>query len=181
MKSIIKVSILCFSYFSFISCRTNLDVAKNSFENKHMSFKYRDTLNEFDYYSQVLAFAHDEYSNQTHFSINLPKGLQKWSRLGFNKFYFEYPKKQIIAVVTKFKEDIKPYEKWELKSFTGSSYDYIQLYWKTRNYNEKSIFKKSNNRITMIYTNGNIEILLYNIKLENFPYYLKTVKSFKIK
>lgn len=163
------------------SCKTYLDVAKNSISADYMTFKYQKKYNELDYFNKINASADKEVFYTTHFTINLPKDIIYWKQFG-NKFYYEYDTKQVIYLYTAYKNEGKESDVWELKNINeGSELKYLEDYWKERGYNEELLEVRKKNRVTKLYTNGKYEILLYNIKQENFSSFLDFIKTFKIK
>lgn len=163
------------------SCKTYLDIARNSIAADYMTFKYQKNYNELDYFNKVNASADKEVFYTTHFTINLPKNLVYWKQLG-NKFYYEYDSKQVIYIYTAYKNEGKESDSWELKNIEeGSEFKYLEDYWKERGYNENLLDVRKKNRVTKLYTNGKYEILLYNIKHKNFSSFSDFIKTFKTK
>lgn len=164
------------------SCKTYLDIAKNSITTDYMTFKYEKNYNKLDYFNKVNASADKDVFYTTHFSINLPKDIVYWTRLD-NKFYFEYSSKQIIYIYTAYKNDGKESDNWEVRDLEGGkNFSYLDEYWTNeRRYNEDDLYKRNKERITKLYTNGKYEILLYNIKEKNYPAFLESIKTFRVK
>jgi len=174
MKLVLTALILA---IAFSSCRSYLDCGK-SIQNNFMNFNYLENYNEFIYKSKVNATADNEIYHTSHFSINLPKMLKNWQSLG-NEFYFEYDDKEIIYINAGFK-NVGDAQTWKVRE-TNSDEIYTKLnsYWNKRGYNENALTAEQSRRISKVYSDEKILILLYNIKKENFDEYLSLVKSFK--
>ncbi len=164
------------------SCRTYLDIEKNSVVTDYMMFKYYKGYNELDYFNKVNGIAGNEVFYTTHFTIKLPKDIVYWKQSG-NKFYYEYGSKQIVYIYTAYKNEGEESDKWELKDVEeGKEFNYLDEYWTNeRKYNENYLYKRNKKRITKLYTNGKYEILLYNLKEKSYPSFFEFIKSFKIK
>ncbi len=163
------------------SCKTYLDVAKNSIAADYMTFKYEKDYNELDYFNKVNASADKEVFYTTHFAINLPKKVIYWKQLN-NKFYYEYDSKQVIYIYTAYKNEGKESDNWELMNINeGNEVKYLEDYWNERKYDGNLFDIRKKNRVTKLYTNGKYEILLYNIKEKNFTSFFELIKSFKVK
>lgn len=163
------------------SCKTYLDISKNSIATDYMTFKYQKNYNELDYFNKVNAARDKDVFYTTHFTINLPKDIVYWMKSG-NTFFFEYDSKQVIYIYTAYKNEGKDSDTWELKNVDeGSELKYLEDYWKERRYNESLLDVRKKNRVTKLYTNGKYKILLYNIKQKNFFSFFDFIKTYKTK
>jgi hypothetical protein len=137
-----------------------------------------ENYNEFVYKSKINATADNEVYYTTRFSLNLPKKVKNWLSLS-NEFYFEYGGKEIIYINAGFK-NIGDGQTWMARE-TNNEEIYIRLnsYWIKRGYNENTLKTGQSGRISKVYSDKKVFILLYNIKRENFDNYFNLVKSFK--
>jgi hypothetical protein len=113
-----------------------------------------------------------------HFSLNLPKELKNWLSLG-TEFYFEYRGKEIIYINAGFKNT--GYAQTWLARETSDDEIYTRLnsYWIKRGYNENTLKTGHSGRISKVYSDKKVLILLFNIKKEDFDNYFELIKSFK--
>jgi len=164
-------------WMSICSCTTYLDKGQ-SIHNDHLDFNYTKNYNEFIYKSNTNSVADNQLFLKTHFSINLPKKIKFWI-ISSNEFFFEYRGKQIIYINSGYKNE-KSIGNWSIQEPTSEKiYSLLRSYWNSRNYKEEKLtFEKAVSN-SKIYTDGNVLILLYNIKQENFAKYMELVKSFK--
>lgn len=179
--SIIYV-ILIISFLA--SCKTYYD--RESYKELHyendFSMKFYKTYNDLDYFNTVHGSADGFIYYNTHFTMNLPKGIKYWMISGHD-FFYEFDSKQIIYIYNPFRNDGIESGEWILKDVNVGYEDYnLEQYWvNERKYKESHLFKNHKNRITKIYTDGKYQLLLYNIKTENFDNFLNFAKTFKIK
>ncbi len=172
-----KITFIITTLLIFISCRPYLDCGKN-IDNDYMNFKYGDSHNEFIYKSKIDAITDTEIYQTTHFSINLPKKIKNWKILG-NKFYFEYPNKEMIYIYSGYKNKVSP-EKWSERETNNSEvYNSLNSYWYEKKYNENLLATDNPKRVSKVYSDGKTLILLFNIKKDNLSSYLELVKSHK--
>jgi len=69
---------------------------------------------------------------------------------------------------------------WVIKDPSDDElYMAVEAYLKEKKYYGKIFENPSRNRVTKVYTNGEVKIFLFNIKPSNFEAYLTLVKSFK--
>ncbi|ANH80066.1 hypothetical protein A8C56_02875 [Niabella ginsenosidivorans] len=182
MRLIFKILLAVLCLINISSCRTYLDIERNSIASDYMTFRYNKDYNELDYFNKVNGVADKEVFYTTHFTIRLPKNIVYWKQLG-NKFYFEYASKQIIYIYTSYKNEGKESDNWEVRDLEeGKDFSYLDEYWTNeRGYNEDDLYKRNKERITKFYTNGKYAILLYNIKEKNYPPFLESIKTFRVK
>lgn len=179
--SIIYIAIIL---YSLSSCRTYYD--KESYQDLYYEndflMKFYKTYNELYYFNPINGSADHEIFYNTHFTMNLPKGITYWMRSG-NHFFYEFDSKQIIYIYNPFRNDGTESGEWKLKDVNEGYEDYnLEQYWvNERKYKESHLFKNHKNRITKIYTDGKYQLLLYNIKTENFDMFLNFAKTFKVK
>jgi hypothetical protein len=160
-----------------ISCRSYLDCGK-SIHSDYVDFNYMEHYNEFVYKSKINATADNEVYYTNHFSLNLPKKLKNWQSLS-NEFYFEYEDKEIIYINAGFK-NINDARTWLVRETSNDEiYTKLNSYWNKRGYNENALKTGQSGRISKVYSDEKVFILLYNIKKEYFDNYFDLVKSFK--
>lgn len=113
------------------------------------------------------------------FSIQLPKGIEYWS-IYSREYVFEYDSKQMIVVWGGYQNyNLRP-ENWELRDVVGNEFRFtMQEFLDERNYNTDLWDEPKDKRLTKIYTNGEVKILLFNIKPKNFDSFLNNVKQFQ--
>ena len=113
------------------------------------------------------------------FSIQLPKGIEYWS-FRSREYVFEYDSKQIIVVWGGYQNYNQRPDKWELRNVVGNEFRFtMQEFLEDRNYNVDLWDEPKGKRLTKIYTNGEVKILLFNIKPENFDMFLNNLKQFQ--
>lgn len=174
MKKLITAVILS-SILS--SCASYLDYS-NSIHTDYMDFNYLENHNEFIYKSKVNATADSEVYYTTHFSINLPKKLKNWQSSS-NEFFFEYDDKEIIYINSGYKNKGDA-GKWVIRETNEDEiYNKLSSYWGKRKYDENYLDASKSGRVSKVYSDGKVSILLYNIKEQNFERYLELLKSFK--
>jgi len=159
------------------SCGSYLDRGKN-IHSDSMDFNYFDNYNEFVYKSKVNAIADKEVFYTTNFSVNLPKHIKHWESSS-NEFYFEYEGKEIIYLNVGYKNKVNT-GSWTVQETNNDDiYTKLNSYWNKRKYSEDALKIGQAGRVSKIYSDGKVSILLYNIKQENFEKYLTLIKSFK--
>jgi len=160
----------------FISCKSYLDREK-SIHSDYFDFNYLKTYNEFVYKSKINSCADKEKYLTTNFKIRLPKNIKDWL-ISNPDFFYEYKQKQIIYIYTGYK-NIGKESDWTLKYTNNEEIkDLLYKFWVKKNYHYDNLINKPN-RITRLYTNGKVKILLFNIKQKNFENFLGLVKTFK--
>lgn len=165
---------------NFISCRSYIDNRTNSFKNNHMSFEFNCDQNKFKYYSKINGRADNQIFSSYHFEIDLPKNLSNWMKIN-NQFYFEYDHNQIILVCIPYKEENKEEIDWKLVDLEEEKiFNYMYDYWSEMNYDDNKLNTLNLKRVNKVYTNGKYEIVLYNVKVNNFHNYLDKIKTFKV-
>ena len=176
MKKNIAILVLI---FICSSCKSYLDYGKN-IDSDDMDFYYFKEYNELTYTSRVHASADTEIYYRNHFSIKIPKKIKNWL-ISTNSFYFEYDNKEIIFIENEYKNIGVLASFWTLQDANKDEVIYyLNYYYNKRKYNIDDITIKKSGRVSKIYSNGRISILLYNIKKRNFDKYFNLVKSFKI-
>ncbi len=159
-----------------ISCKSYIDTGIN-IQSTHLNFNYLDNYNEFIYKSKLNTSSDKQVHYTTNFKIDLPKKIINWLILS-NEFYFEYKNKQMIYIYSDY-ESKNVANDWVLKDTNDKEvWDSFIHYWLKIKYNEDNL-KIKRNRVSKIYTNGKVKILLLNIKEHEFDNYLKLIKSFK--
>lgn len=160
------------------SCSSYIDSNEKSINTDYLDFKFLSKKNEFVYKSKVNSSADNEVYYTANFKITLPKKIKNWYKSN-NEFYFEYDSKQIIYIESGYK-NVGQEVNWSLNDFQQDNiYKIFGAYWDKQNYDESYLHKNHNERLTKLYTNGKVKILLYNIKKENYASFLEHVKSFK--
>lgn len=159
------------------SCCSYLDRGKN-IHTDNMDFNYLENHNEFVYKSKVNAIADKEVFYTTNFSVNLPKHIKHWESSS-NEFYFEYDSKEIIYLNVGYKNKGVS-DSWTVRESNNDEiYTKLSSYWDKRKYSEDALKAEGVGRVSKVYSDGKVSILLYNIKQENFEKYLALVKSFQ--
>lgn len=159
------------------SCTPYLDYGKN-IHTDYIDFNYLENYNEFIYKSKINSIADKEIYYTTHFSINIPKEIKNWESSG-NTFYFEYGSKEIIYINTGYKNK-QEVGGWTLREANNDEiYNMLSSYWNKKKYNENTLKKRGLKRVSKVYFDGRVSILLYNIKQENLDDYLGLIKKFK--
>jgi hypothetical protein len=172
-----KLFIISSSLLLLISCKAYLDNS-NSIHNDNMDFNFLNDYNEFIYKSAINASADQETFLNTHFSIHLPKRIVNWT-FANNNFYFEFEDKQIISIYSPYKGQFKS-SNWILRETNIDEIKKIlENYWNKQHYKEEKLGSHNVNRISKLYSDGYIKILLYNIKKEHFDSYLSILTNFK--
>ncbi|QYJ68244.1 hypothetical protein [Flavobacterium litorale] len=173
--------LLLFGSIVIISCKPMyFDINGYSYITDNYSFNFGSNFNEFYYNSTIHGVAEETVYYKQHFRINLPKKIITFA-ISDNDFFFEFPDKQIIYIKSDY-ETLGVKDDWIISDYYGdisSEYPFI-WYWKERGYNIRYLQGERENRINKLYSNGKIDIILYNIKPENVEKYLTLIKSFKI-
>ncbi|QYJ68238.1 hypothetical protein [Flavobacterium litorale] len=175
-----KKAIILTVCLSFLSCNTYIDINRYSHHTERYKFHFYHDFNEYIYYSKIYGKAGDKLYYPYHFNIKLPKKIANWGSSDTN-FFFEYNSKQIIYIKSDY-QNPGIEDKWVISDYYGDisrEYSFI-WYWKERGYNIRYLQGEQENRINKLYSNGKIDIILYNIKPENVEKYLTLIKSFKI-
>ena len=159
------------------SCGSYVDHGE-SVKSDVMEFKYEENYNQFIYKSKINSTADNEVLYTTHFSVNLPKNIRNW-QTSSNEFYFEYDSKEIIYINAGYKNKGDAGKWSESQPSNDEIYAKLSSYWGKRKYNEDALKGGNSGRVSKVYSDGKVSILLYNIKQENFEKYLGLVKSFK--
>ena len=95
-------------------------------------------------------------------------------------YIFEFNHNQIIVINAGYSNYNKKSDIWILKnSDIYESYAFLNGYWKDKDYEKMIIYKADSKNAAKIYTNGEVKILLFNIRNDDFDDYLQTIKSFK--
>ena len=149
------------------SCRSYIDIPRNSISKDYLIFKYENDYNNFIFSDKVNIVADKDVSITTHFNIRLPKKIIYWMRLG-NRFFFEYSTGQLICVYSSYANKEGHGDEWKLfEPKENDEFNYLDEYFEKKVKGNKRKNRKAG-RITKVYTNSKYEILLYNIKKENF-------------
>ena len=161
------------------SCRTYLDLdRRRSIYSDFMNFDYLATHNQLVYKNKVNSSAGKDVFYTTHFSIALPKRLKNWL-ISSNEFFFEYDNKQIIYINSSHLNKGNA-GKWVIQEVHDDKiYSALSSYWYRRKYDEDALKSGKAGRVSKVYSDGKVSILLYNIKRENFDKDLNLVKQFK--
>jgi hypothetical protein len=160
------------------SCGAYVDINRENINTNNLDFNYLKEKNEFIYKSKINASADTEIYYTTKFSLSLPKKIINWYQSN-NEFYFEYDSKQLIYISSGYK-NVGQEVDWYMTDFKQQDvFSIFNYYWNKRNYNESYLHKTHNNRLTKLYTNGKVKVLLYNIKKENYERFVENIKSFK--
>lgn len=174
-----KTLILFIIFFFFSSCSVYLDNPhENEIRSESLDFTYLNHYNEFVYKSKINGKADGQIFYTTHFSVRLPKKIKNWRILG-NDFFFEFDGKEIIHIYSGYVNEGTAGD-WIARETNNEEVDKkLHYYWDERKYSEESLNVNQSNRISKVYSDGRISILLYNIKRDNFENYLALIKNFK--
>jgi len=146
---------------------------------KEYSFKFNSNYNTYRVLERMPTIADTEISYLQKFEINLPKKIKKHMISGGN-YIFEFNHNQIIVINAGYSNYNKKSDIWILKnSDIYESYAFLNGYWKDKDYEKMIIYKADSKNAAKIYTNGEVKILLFNIRNDDFDDYLQTIKSFK--
>jgi hypothetical protein len=136
-----------------------------------MDFVYLEDHNQFVYKSRVNAVADTEVFLTTRFRVNLPKNLKNWQSSG-NVFVFEYDKKQIIYIQAAYKNKSQ-LRKPTIRDIDNQEIDErLSPYWNERKYHKNTLKGGQTGRVSKVYSDGRVVVLLYNVKQENFDHFL---------
>jgi hypothetical protein len=182
MRLTFKIIFAALCLINISSCRTYLDIERNSIISDYLTFRYNKDHNELNYFNKVNGVADKEVFYTTHFTIRILKHIVYWKRSG-NKFYFEYASKQIIYIYAAYKNEGKESDNREMKNLeAGKAFSYLDEYWTDdRLYSQDDLYKRNKRRVTEQYTNGKYKILLYNIQDKNYPSFAELIKTCRIK
>lgn len=173
-----KYSIIILLTIAISSCISYSDCGKSIYSS-HFDLIYLNNYNEFIYKSKVDGVADHDIYITTNFSINLPKKIKSWTFSG-NEYFFEYSGREIIYINSGY-INIGDIKNWAVRE-TNKDEIYNRIgyyYWGKRGYSENSLAVRRSGRVSKVYTDGKVLIILYNIKKENFEKYFDFVKSFK--
>jgi len=142
-----------------------------SIHGDFMDFVYLEDHNQFVYKSRVNARAGTDVFQTTRFRVDLPKNLKDW-QISDNVFVFEYDRKQIIYIQAAYTN------KSQLRKPTVREVDNQEIeqrlwpYWDKRKYHENTLKGGQAGRVSKVYSDGRVVVLLYNVKRENFDRFL---------
>jgi hypothetical protein len=136
-----------------------------------MDFVYLEDHNQFVYKSRVNAVADTEVFLTTRFRVDLPKNLKHWQSSD-NEFVFEYDSKQIIYIEVAYtnksqlrKPTIRDVDTQEIE-------ERLRSYWDERKYPKTTLKGRRAGRVSKVYSDGRVVVLLYNVKQEYFDRFL---------
>lgn len=118
----------------------------------------------------------NEIVQRRNFKVNIPKKLVNWE-VHDNEFIFEYDDRQVIVIDAGYEDNTKLKGRWE-NGEVDEDLIYKYLY---RYFHKKDWIMETRKRgtVTTIYTNGEVTILLFNIKSENLASFGKLLQSFE--
>lgn len=181
-----KITLVLLVFIS--SCSPYFDLAKNQgiADDEWVKFKFGENSNTLTVVDRIPSAAHGQTFHHQKFEIKLPKKLKQWWFEGEN-YLIECSDGQIIGVNPGYAEENKKPKEWYLKDpivsdeiFYAEIFSYVSSYdlsKKKLEYVDEIKLKKG--RISKIYSNGEVDILLYNVKSKNFEHYLELIKSFR--
>lgn len=152
------------------SCATYMDTGDN-INSKQLDFIYLKEYNKFVYKSKINAAADNKIYITTNFTVQLPKGIINWKIKG-NEFCFKYNNKQTIYINSGYR-NIGNTSNWIIKDATEENI--LEVIKDSEN--QKQDIKKE--RVSKIYSDGRVSILLLNIKQDKIDEFLALVKNFK--
>jgi len=162
-----RIIILLILILNIVSCST---IDKNKDINtSYYDFIFKKKYNEFIYKSKINSHAGSQIYITTNFTIALPKGIQKWMKSD-NEFVFDYKNNEFIFINSGY-ENIGNEQNWTIRNLENNEFEKI-----FKEFPEPKVDKK---RVSKIYSNGKISILLINIKKQNIEYYINLIKNFK--
>lgn len=153
------------------SCKTYIDTG-NDLNSKQIDFIYLKEYNKFIYKSKINVSADNETYITTNFSEYLPKGILDWKIKG-NEFYFKYNDGQTIYINSGYR-NVGNSNNWVVKNINKA--DILDVIKDAENQSKYAIKK---NRISKIYSDGRVSILLLNIKHDKIDEFLTLIKKFK--
>ncbi|MFY7740824.1 MAG: hypothetical protein ACOVQC_09930 [Flavobacterium sp.] len=169
----IKLILICFFLFS---CRSYID--KKSVDTEHLELKTFGEYNCFISKPKINIKSDGVTYKVKPFSLNLPKNIKSWE-ISTNEYYFEYRDKQVILIYLDFKND-KFDDKWTIENVENKEiHDMLYAFWSRNNHPEEFLYESNKNRISKIYSNEGVKILLYNIKKKKLDEYINAIKTFK--
>lgn len=178
MKNLIIIFI---TSYLLVSCKSYIDTKKqpNNDTYKELKFEYFDNFNTVTVLSRLRAVADNEIYEPQKFTVNLPKKIVNWNIKG-PRYYIEYDDKQIIVIDAGYKKAKIENYKWKIIEINDDKIiDYFHDYFENNKYPLEDLGNRKKSRKTVLYTDGNIEILLFNIKEKNLKDYAKSVETFK--
>lgn len=170
--------------FSCISCKPYLDNEKYKSigKNEMLNFDYYRDHNVFEVKHRIPATADKEIYYPRKFKINLPKNIKDW-HISNNTYLFNFENNQFLVIQAGFIDnDIQ--RAWSFESFDDvdskrNFYDIMSDFGLSENYIDKKLESKNSNRLTKLYTNSDVNIILFNVKKENYDDFLKNIKTFE--
>lgn len=164
-----KVFFLVQAILLTASC-ARLDKGQN-IHTDYMAFVYLEDHNQFVYKSRINAVADTEVFLTTRFRVDLPKNLKNWQSSS-NVFVFEYDKKQIICIQAAYKNEGQ-LRKPTIRDVGNQEIDErLGPYWNERKFQENTLKGGQAGRVSKVYSDGRVVVLLYNVKQENFDHFL---------
>jgi hypothetical protein len=166
-----KVFLLLLQAIILTTCCARIDKGQSIYGDS-VDFVYLEDHNQFVYKSRVDAVADTEVFLTTRFRVDLPKNLKNWQGSD-NVFVFEYDKKQIIYIQAAYKN------KSQLRTPTIRAVDNQEIaerlspYWEERRYHENTLKGGQPGRVSKVYSDGRVVVLLYNVRQENFDHFLR--------
>lgn len=143
-----------------------------SIPDNSVGFVYLEDHTQFVYKSRVNAVADKEVFRTTRFRVDLPKNLKNWQNSA-NVFVFEYDEKQIIYIQAAYKNKSQ-LQKSTIREVDNQEIDErLSPYWDERKYDENTLKGGQPGRVSKVYSDGRVVVLLYNVKQENFDHFLR--------
>jgi len=146
--------------------------------NKYYSLDFKETYAVLKGIGGLPGVADQEYFYPQKFEINLPKQIKGIGIYGVT-YIIEYDNEQIIAINPGYQNHNKLPKIWSLKDVSEREISEIQNYWQSRKYSMRIFDYPKISRTTRTYMNGEVTIVLFNIKHEDFESDLAFAKSFK--
>lgn len=159
----------------FLSCASFVDVENE--RNDYFELLSFDDYNIFKKINQVGVSMDTVRYDRKDFEVKLPKNIIYYKTGTYN--IFEYSSKQII-VITSGEGKSKESTDWKFKKdISDDILNFLDKYWTGKGYNFNYLEKSKKGRVSKIYSNQNTNILLFNIKDDNFEHFYNYVKKFK--
>jgi hypothetical protein len=198
-QKVIKSKILFILLGMFVSCKMLYpDYSLGNDKIKTLEINYKKNYYELKFKPNVFP----KYCNKTYgligFNTRVPKGIINCYANG-HVVFIEYPGKQMIILYYDYKDKYH-FADWKLRNYTEDDetliknviYSYLYFYQTDKDeiFNKRcskretkiKIDTKINpERITKVYTNGEVKILFVNIKKKNFEKYFDLLKTIKPK
>lgn len=172
MKFLLLSILICLS-----SCVTYYD-NYHGFKYEEYSLVIGNEVNTFYGLERIPGKADTEIYYPQKFSIDLPKSIKGLAIYG-NHHVFEYDKRQFISIDAGYSnKNLRP-ENWQLKDPSENELGGIRNYYEQKKYSENIFDKEFINRKTVVYTNGEVKIILFNVKQDNFEQFFSPIKNFK--